>query len=164
MWGRQLHRRSGGILALSGTFLFWWVPLGCELDREFTQPRRITFTHASRRHDCNSEAVAEFRTLFAHLTEICEAPTDAFTDADLNAVCDEIYVLATAVKVGANISGENVSPASTWRLGFITPISDDAKWSDLLPLVFQARVLQSFENANLLRQSRWTASAPTSSS
>jgi phospholipid/cholesterol/gamma-HCH transport system substrate-binding protein len=31
-------------------------------------------------------------------------------------------------------------------------IADDAKWSDLLPLVFQARVLQSFENAGLLRQ------------
>ena len=35
----------------------------------------------------------------------------------------------------------------------LTSISDDAKWSDLLPLVFQAKVLQSFENANLLRQS-----------
>jgi len=35
----------------------------------------------------------------------------------------------------------------------LTPIADDAKWSDLLPLVFQARVLQSFENAGLLRQS-----------
>jgi phospholipid/cholesterol/gamma-HCH transport system substrate-binding protein len=35
----------------------------------------------------------------------------------------------------------------------LTSIADDAKWSDLLPLVFQARVLQSFENANLLRQS-----------
>ncbi len=35
----------------------------------------------------------------------------------------------------------------------LAPISDDAKWSDLLPLVFQAKVLQSFENANLLRQS-----------
>lgn len=35
----------------------------------------------------------------------------------------------------------------------LASISDDAKWSDLLPLVFQAKVLQSFENANLLRQS-----------
>jgi phospholipid/cholesterol/gamma-HCH transport system substrate-binding protein len=35
----------------------------------------------------------------------------------------------------------------------LTPIAEDAKWSDLLPLVFQARVLQSFENAGLLRQS-----------
>ena len=35
----------------------------------------------------------------------------------------------------------------------LTSIADDAKWSDLLPLVFQAKVLQSFENAGLLRQS-----------
>jgi ABC-type uncharacterized transport system auxiliary subunit len=35
----------------------------------------------------------------------------------------------------------------------LTPIADDAKWSDLLPVVFQVKVLQSFENGNLLRQS-----------
>jgi phospholipid/cholesterol/gamma-HCH transport system substrate-binding protein len=32
-------------------------------------------------------------------------------------------------------------------------IAEDSKWSDLLPLVVQARILQSFENAGLLRQS-----------
>ena len=34
----------------------------------------------------------------------------------------------------------------------LTPIAEDAKWSDLLPLVLQAKALQSFENAGLLRQ------------
>ena len=34
----------------------------------------------------------------------------------------------------------------------LTPVADNAKWSDLLPLVFQARLLQSFEKADLLRQ------------
>ena len=34
----------------------------------------------------------------------------------------------------------------------LTPIAEEAKWSDLLPLVIQARVLQSFEKADLLRQ------------
>ena len=34
----------------------------------------------------------------------------------------------------------------------LTPVADNAKWADLLPLVFQARVLQSFEKADLLRQ------------
>ena len=34
----------------------------------------------------------------------------------------------------------------------LTSIADDAKWSDLLPLVLQARMLQSFENAGLMRQ------------
>ena len=34
----------------------------------------------------------------------------------------------------------------------IVSISDDARWGDLLPLVFQSRVLQSFENAGLLRE------------
>jgi len=31
-------------------------------------------------------------------------------------------------------------------------ISDDAKWSDMLPLVFQSKVIQSFENAGLMRE------------
>ena len=34
----------------------------------------------------------------------------------------------------------------------LIPVADNAKWSDLLPLVIQARVLQSFEKADLLRQ------------
>jgi phospholipid/cholesterol/gamma-HCH transport system substrate-binding protein len=34
----------------------------------------------------------------------------------------------------------------------LVSIGDDAKWSDLLPLVLQARLLQSFENAGLLQQ------------
>jgi phospholipid/cholesterol/gamma-HCH transport system substrate-binding protein len=34
----------------------------------------------------------------------------------------------------------------------LTPVADNAKWSDLLPLVIQARLLQSFEKAGLLRQ------------
>lgn len=34
----------------------------------------------------------------------------------------------------------------------LTSIADDAKWSDLLPLVLQSRMLQSFENAGLMRQ------------
>jgi phospholipid/cholesterol/gamma-HCH transport system substrate-binding protein len=34
----------------------------------------------------------------------------------------------------------------------LVSIGDNAKWSDLLPLVLQARLLQSFENAGLLQQ------------
>lgn len=34
----------------------------------------------------------------------------------------------------------------------LSSISDDAKWSDMLPLVFQSKVIQSFENASLMRE------------
>jgi phospholipid/cholesterol/gamma-HCH transport system substrate-binding protein len=34
----------------------------------------------------------------------------------------------------------------------LNPISGDAKWSDMLPNVFQSTVIQSFENANFLRE------------
>jgi hypothetical protein len=40
--------------------------------------------------DLTSPRIQRLRALFARLTEIGEAPTEAFTDADLNAVCDEI--------------------------------------------------------------------------
>jgi len=35
--------------------------------------------------------------LFARLTEICEAPSEAFTDADLDVVCNEIYDIGDQV-------------------------------------------------------------------
>jgi hypothetical protein len=37
------------------------------------------------------------RTLFARLTEIGEAPAEAFTDADLDAVCDELHDIGDQV-------------------------------------------------------------------
>jgi hypothetical protein len=56
--------------------------------------------------DLTSPRILRLRALFARLTEICEAPsTDTFTDADLNAVCDEINDIGDQglVRGGADI-------------------------------------------------------------
>ena len=44
-----------------------------------------------------SPRILRLRALFARLTGIYEAPADTFTDADLNAVCDEIYEIGDQV-------------------------------------------------------------------
>src|SRR5271169_5768187 len=55
-----------------------------------------------------SPRILRLRALFAHLTEICEAPTDAFTDADLNAVCET----TSAIKSGPHQYGAGRTSSS----------------------------------------------------